>query len=291
MSPSVFPRRFVASKLKHTTPASKTCDVSKSTATSPPSRTTSSLVVSFTRHSSSCTSFAAARSASSPFSASSGPVLHPSSSGTDGRGSVRAKDVGAESKGVRSGVERRRGASGSKARGDGRTETPAGRESPQGTAFTTRMGSYGDQCEENAPETPPSGSRLYRRGCRRVTQSQTSRNTVSAARDAPDASSHAAHRGSASTSACFFRISRVQSRESESCSNQSDAASSGLRPVPRVRPREAHRNRPAVATFARSNRSIGNGDRRAAAASGAVEGGEDGGGGGDDDDAGAVRRR
>ena len=31
-------------------------------------------------------------------------------------------------------------------------ERCAGRESPQGSAFTTRPRSYGDQCEENAPE-------------------------------------------------------------------------------------------------------------------------------------------
>eukprot|EP00982_Pelagococcus_subviridis_P008044 30803-Pelagococcus_subviridis.AAC.4 len=35
---------------------------------------------------------------------------------------------------------------------EGRAERCAGRESPQGTAFTARMGTYGDQCEENAPE-------------------------------------------------------------------------------------------------------------------------------------------
>ena len=50
--------------------------------------------------------------------------------------SARSDDVGAESKGVRGGVERHRGVSGSKARGDGR------RESPQGTAFTKRTGSH-----------------------------------------------------------------------------------------------------------------------------------------------------
>ena len=38
-----------------------------------------------------------------------------------------------------------------KARG-GRRETPFGR-SPQGSACTARTGSYGDQCEENAPFT------------------------------------------------------------------------------------------------------------------------------------------
>ena len=50
--------------------------------------------------------------------------------------SARSDDVGAESKGVRGGVERHRGVSGSKARGDGR------RENPQGTAFTKRTGSH-----------------------------------------------------------------------------------------------------------------------------------------------------
>ena len=45
------------------------------------------------------------------------------------------------------GVERHRGVSGLKARGDGRRDTNAGRESPQGSAFTTPTRSYGDQGE------------------------------------------------------------------------------------------------------------------------------------------------
>jgi len=70
-------------------------------------------------------------------------------------------------KGVRSGVERRRGVSGSKARGDGRRETRAGRESkvrPRGTAFTTPTGSYGDRCEgERAFVNPLFTSSLHHR--------------------------------------------------------------------------------------------------------------------------------
>eukprot|EP00982_Pelagococcus_subviridis_P010290 30984-Pelagococcus_subviridis.AAC.2 len=69
----------------------------------------------------------------------------------EGRGSIHRSDVGVESKDVRSGVERRRGASGFKPRG-ARRETNAGRESPQGMKFTTRTRSYGDRREEqNAP--------------------------------------------------------------------------------------------------------------------------------------------
>ena len=54
--------------------------------------------------------------------------------------------AGVRFKGVRGGVERRRGR-GLKARDPGRRDTPRDDESPQGSAFTTRTRSYGDQCE------------------------------------------------------------------------------------------------------------------------------------------------
>jgi hypothetical protein len=63
-------------------------------------------------------------------------------SADDGRGSTRG-DVGAEFKGVRSGVETRRGVSILKARG-GRRETPY-KTSPRGPAFAARTRSYGNQ--------------------------------------------------------------------------------------------------------------------------------------------------
>eukprot|EP00982_Pelagococcus_subviridis_P016019 31445-Pelagococcus_subviridis.AAC.8 len=52
------------------------------------------------------------------------PPRNPPATRTEGRGSIRS-DVGVEFIGVRSGVERRRGVSGLKARGSGRRETPA----------------------------------------------------------------------------------------------------------------------------------------------------------------------
>ena len=68
---------------------------------------------------------------------------------------VRFRDGGVELKGVRSGVERRRGVSGLKPRDPGRREANAGRESPQGMKFTTRTRSHGNRCDRDAPSSTP----------------------------------------------------------------------------------------------------------------------------------------
>eukprot|EP00982_Pelagococcus_subviridis_P011034 31051-Pelagococcus_subviridis.AAC.3 len=78
--------------------------------------------------------------------------------GAEGRGSIRS-EVGVELKGVNGGVERRRGVSGLRARGDGRRESRAGRESPQGAAYTMRTRSYGDQCEIERTGRPARATR------------------------------------------------------------------------------------------------------------------------------------
>ena len=87
---SVFPRRFSGSKEKHTTPARNACRVcvsfsSSSSSNDPNDSSTashaSSRVSSFTKHKSSCTSFAHVLSASTPLIFPNGPVAQPSRSG------------------------------------------------------------------------------------------------------------------------------------------------------------------------------------------------------------------
>jgi hypothetical protein len=62
-------------------------------------------------------------------------------------------DIGVEAfKGVRSGVERRRGVSGLKAaRGDGRRDPPGDKVLKDETAFTAPTRPYGNQCIEGMP--------------------------------------------------------------------------------------------------------------------------------------------
>ena len=107
---SVFPRRFSGSKEKHTTPARNACRVcasfsSSSSSNDPNDSSTashaSSRVSSFTKHKSSCTSFAHVLSASTPLIFPNGPVAQPSRSGkkTPPRSSSRT---------YRSGIPRRK---------------------------------------------------------------------------------------------------------------------------------------------------------------------------------------
>ena len=93
-------------------------------------------------------------------STSAPPTPSATHSGVDG--AREATNVGVELKGVRGGVERRRvGVSGLKPRRGGRRDAPGDKVSPQGTAFTTPTGSYGNRRDEierarRAPYSTPS---------------------------------------------------------------------------------------------------------------------------------------